>query len=141
MPITSRAQAVDFNGLRQAPAAAERRLPQLVRQDDHLRRVGGGVPGGPGWLVTLVSPVANSRPCAGVTLSAVIRSSVTAAERTRTRPIAGHQVDLTGRERADLGERLIQLAELEELRRRHPELVEALAGNRLVRNISCSGFG
>ena len=45
--------------------------------------VGGGVPGGPGWLVTSVSPFANSRPCAGGTCSARIRSSVTAAERTR----------------------------------------------------------
>ncbi len=107
------AHAVEVHGLANHRPAAERRLPQLVRQDDQRRAVGVG-------LARSEQPALGRRDPQ--------RGQQVVADRGAAhadRALAGHQVQLAGRERAHRGERLVQLAELEELRRRDPELVEA----------------
>ena len=123
MPMTSRGRPLTSIVCPTMSAAAERGLPQLVREHARSAAAGrrrAGVGGGP---VRSASPLREQPALAsGCTPSAVSRPSSTAADRTRSGAIAGREVHLAGRERADGRERLIDLAELEILRRRHPEL-------------------
>ena len=98
-----------------AESARERGLPQLARQHDRRRGVGQR-------LLQL-----NVRPSRGCTPSAVNRLADTCAAASRDGFAIRLDVQRADGVRADSGERAIALAELEELRRRHPELVEAHA--------------
>ena len=71
-----------------------------------------------------VSAGSNPRPSIGFTPSTVKSPADTAAVVHAPRPIGGGEVRLIGRERADRGERVRSLLQFQELRRRHPELVE-----------------
>ena len=107
------AHAVEVDGLAEDRTGAQRRLPQLVRQDGELRAVGVGLAG---------------REQATLRRRDAQRGEQVVGDRGAAhahRTLAGHQVELAGGERPDRGERLGQLAELEELGRRDPELVEA----------------
>ena len=93
--------------------AAERRLPELVGQDRDRRR-------------------RSARVSAGFERAAEQRVDAERLEQLgrrlrrvhAPRPVRRGQVRLAGRERADDRERARPLLELEELRRRHPELIE-----------------
>ncbi len=99
------------------------RLPQLVRQDADRRRRhrAGRVRRWDDVGLALREQPAGERLDAERGQQVIVHRRRSHAQRA----IAGGQVDLARRVGADRGERLVQLAELEIFRRRHPELIEA----------------
>ena len=69
-------------------------------------------------------PCANSRPAIGCTPSALQQVVVDRRRPDAQRTIAGGEVDFAGRVGANRRKRLVELAEFEIFRRRHPELIE-----------------
>ena len=108
------AHAVDVHGLDRGPAG--RRAPTATARATGWRAAGR-------WRWS--RPARTGGPAPAMTPSVVSRSSVTAAPRTRTGRSPAIRFSSPVVNAPDRGERLVQLAELEELRRRDPELVEA----------------
>ena len=124
MPMTSRGRPLTSTVWPTMLLAAERGLPQLVREDHdrrqrNRRRARRRRRAGQIGLALAEQP-ALRRLHAERGQQAVVDRRRPDAQR----PIAGGEVDLAGRERADRRERLVDLAKLEILRRRHPELSE-----------------
>ena len=118
-------QAVDLDRLADDVLAAERGLPQLVREDhDRRQRNRAAAARRRRRAGEIGFALAEQAPCAGCTPSARQQTVVHRRRAHAQRAIARGEVDLAGRERADRRKRLVDLAELEVFRRRHPELVE-----------------
>ena len=86
---------------------------------------GAGCPGAGGGPVTSVSPFAKSRPYAGLHAERVEQMLVDVRGTHAQGTIAGEEIRLASRERADGRKRPVELAILHVFGRRDPELVEA----------------
>ena len=124
-PITSRFTPLTSISLADHRPSAERRPPQLVRKDDDARRQRRRLTGRrrrPGDVGLALGEQAALDHLNAQRPEQIVGDRGRADPR---RPIARREVHLAGREGPDLGERLVDLAELEEFGRRHPELLEA----------------
>ena len=118
-------QAVHLDGLADHVAAAEGGLPELVRQDgvgrQRQRRRARARRRTDDHGLAAAEQAARGR------LDTQGRQQVIVDVRRAhaPRPVSRGEVGFPGRERANRRERLVQLPELEVLRRRHPELIES----------------